>query len=122
MMDQALIRKTAEELEFVLNKYCDVNEYVGYLKNSMIPLIRDAKNEKITEPVKCNTSTYRILFEEHGLRGLRDLERAYAHFRLQITGGMTDQRRRLLEIFEKNKKEIEEQKRKKALEEGNKPD
>ena len=122
MMDQALIRKTAEELEVVLNKYCDVNEYAGYLKNSMMPFIDDAKVGKITKPIVRNTISGRILFDERGLSEFRDLEDAYANFKFEITGGMTEDRKELLAIFEENKKKIEERNRKKALEERNKPD
>ncbi|AQS83643.1 MAG: hypothetical protein ABF876_05770 [Acetobacter aceti] len=120
-MDQALIRKTAEELEFVLNKYCDVNEYAGYLKNSMMPFVDDAKAGKITKPVEWGDVPGGILFDERGLSQFDDLEDAYANFKHEITGGMTEDRKKLFAIFEENRKEIEEEKRKKALEEGNKP-
>lgn len=117
-MDQALIRKTAEDLEIVLNKYCDVDKEAGYLKNMMMPFINDAKEGKITNPVEWRKVPGDILFDEGSLRQFRDLESAYANFKLKITGETEEERKEGLAIFEENKKKIEERNRKKALEEG----
>ncbi|MCY0107186.1 hypothetical protein NQF78_02615 [Pseudomonas monsensis] len=86
-MDQMLLRKSAECLEEVINKYAFTDADVDGLYKSLSTLIADALAGKILLPMQWGDVPGAYGFLEGGLRQYRDLETAYAIFKIEVTGG-----------------------------------
>jgi hypothetical protein len=86
-MDQRLLKKSAENLEKVISKYASTDAEVDGLYKSLSTLIADARAGEIILPVQWEDVPGAYGFLEGGLRQYRDLEAAYASFKIEVTGG-----------------------------------
>lgn len=85
-MDQVMLRESAEYLEEVISKYAS-DAKVGCLHKALSTLIADARAGTIVFPLQWNDIPGTYAFIEGGLQQYRDLETAYAKFKIEITGG-----------------------------------
>ena len=85
------LKLLAENLERLLIKYAAADDAAKALLRSLIDLIQSAKNGAITNNV--DDVPGRFSFTERGLSQYRELEEAYALFKLEITlGDFSDSR------------------------------
>lgn len=84
-ISQGHLKQLAENLEKELIKYAVSDDAAKALLNSLSDLIQQAKSGKL----KANVENVpgRMSFTERGLSQYRDLEEAYALFKLEITLG-----------------------------------
>jgi hypothetical protein len=94
-MDKAQIKKTAEDLATFLAKYATTDQDAALLQSSLSKLINEARNGKIDVPLEWGAVSGDYFFTERELRKHDALERAYAEFRIAVTGGETQVLRKL---------------------------
>jgi hypothetical protein len=86
-MDQALLVAAAEKLENLMLRYSAADARVRHLHGVLSEVIDDARNGRILTPLEWGDVPGSYGFTEGQLRQYRDLEAAYARFRVEITGG-----------------------------------
>ena len=99
-MDIKKLKNYASKLETVLNQYSASDREVKLLSESLKDHIEMAKQGKITAPLEYQSVPGSYFFNEGNLRKYADLEEAYAEFRIEITGGETEEVRNLLDVIE----------------------
>jgi hypothetical protein len=88
-MDRAQIKKTAEDLATFLAKYATTDQDAALLQSSLSKLINVARNGKINVPLELGAVPGVYFFTERELRKYDALDRAYAEFKIAVTGGET---------------------------------
>jgi|SRR6185437_2896304 len=86
-MDKALLKQKAEALEALLRDYGMMDPEVRSLFGGLRPFLQRAKEQTIDTPLDGRLIPGRFLFDEGSLRKYRDLENAFAEFRIEATGG-----------------------------------
>ena len=86
-MDQVLIRKTADDLCKVLTHHAVYDAEARNLLGALSNLIKLAREGSITVPLELEAVPGAYYFTEGGLRRYRDVEEAYAAFKIEVTGG-----------------------------------
>lgn len=94
-MDQFLLESSAKRLEEVISQYSFDDAEVKALSYALSKLIADARAGKIVCPVEWRDIPGTYSFTEGGLRKYSDLEKAYAEFKIEISGGESPLLRRL---------------------------
>ncbi|MCL1123405.1 hypothetical protein [Shewanella surugensis] len=79
------LKQLAENLELMLIKYSSVDDAAKALLRALSDLIQSAKNGSLKNNVE--NVPGRMSFTERGLSQYRDLEEAYALFKLEVTLG-----------------------------------
>lgn len=87
-MDCDKVKNLAEALESVLKKYSQSDPEVAGLFESLRSLIQAAKAGKIDAAMEWRDIPGGRYFTEGTLRKYRDLEKSFAEFKIEITGGM----------------------------------
>lgn len=85
-MDLEKIKKSACHLEVLLNKCASNDRDAASLLRVLNPLINQAKLGSISEPLEWRDIPGAYFFMEGNLIKYRDLEDAFADFRIEITG------------------------------------
>lgn len=85
-MDQVRIAGAAQQLEHILNTYAQGDAEVRSLKNALTRLIERAKGREISSPLSWADIPGGYLFTEGNLGKYKDLEEAFATFRIEVTG------------------------------------
>lgn len=98
-MDKALLKQKAEALEALLLKYGPQDADVRSVRGGLRPFLDQAKAQTIDTPLDTRLIPGRYLFDEQGLRKYRDLESAYASFRIEAAGGETPALKKLRETM-----------------------
>lgn len=110
-IDIVKLKECAEHLEWSLIQYPHIAEVQGLLR-SMRPLIDQAKNEKVTEPLERQNIPSRYDLAEGAFIPYKDpnIDKAYVSFLTELTGGLTEQDKlriaRMEAMREANKKEV----------------
>lgn len=86
-MDSEKIKIAAVRLEGLLLGYSRHDGEVTNLLNALRPLLVKAKDGRIFSPMEWRDIPGGVLFTEGLLRKYRDLEDAFAEFRIELTGG-----------------------------------
>ncbi|MBC8999897.1 hypothetical protein IAI51_25555 [Pseudomonas sp. N40(2020)] len=86
-MDQFLLERSAKTLEEVVSQYLLDDAEVESLSYTLSKLIADARAGKIVSPVEWGDVPGAYSFTEGGLRKYSDLEKAYAEFKIEVSGG-----------------------------------
>ena len=86
-MDVMLIREAAITLNSALNAYAHQDIDAERLRSSLQPILEDAIEGRLQQPVDWKQVPGDWLFNETNLRKYKDLESAYARFKVQVTGG-----------------------------------
>ncbi|WP_058188935.1 hypothetical protein [Terracidiphilus gabretensis] len=94
-MNQELLHQSAARLKELLLHYASENEDAQELLKVLFVYIQRALDGKILEPVAWNQILGGRMFEEGSLRDLPDLEAAYWSFKIEITGGESEELREL---------------------------
>lgn len=81
------VKESAIHLEILLGKYAANDHDAASLLNALYPLIFDVKTEKRLKPMEWREIPGAYFFTEGQLRKYPDLEKAFAEFRIEITGG-----------------------------------
>lgn len=76
------LQKAAQNLRYQLNRHLDKNEYVRQLALTLEPILEQAEQSSILEPLHSVPGGY--LFSEYGLDELDDLGKAYSNFYVQV--------------------------------------
>ena len=101
------LRQYAEKLERALMKYKKDNE-AGALADSLRDLVERAKQGSIKEPIDYGKVPGSYFFNEGRLRQYPDLEEAYAEFKLEVTGGETEEAKKALDMIAQFQKKTSE--------------
>ena len=94
-MNQELLYQSAANLKQLLLYYAQQNEDARELFKVLFVYIQQALDGKILEPVPWPEIPGGRMFEEGPLRDLPDLEAAYWRFKIEITGGESEELREL---------------------------
>jgi hypothetical protein len=86
-MDKDLLKEKAEHLKSLLVKYSSVDNDANALLLGLTSMLDAALNERIDSPVEWRVIPGAYQFNESSLRQHRDLEEAYAEFKIEMTGG-----------------------------------
>ena len=86
-MDKVLLAACAAKLEKLFLQYEKVDSEVRDLHETLSPLIVDGQNGNVTQPMEWGDVPGAYYFSEGDLRKYRDLESAYAEFKIELTGG-----------------------------------
>ncbi len=86
-MNQTQIVRAASELQRLLQHYASCDAEVGGLLHALTALLQSAQAGTITAPIEWRDIPGAYLFSEGNLRHYRELESAYATFKIEITGG-----------------------------------
>ena len=91
-IDAIKLKVAAEHLEWVLKQYPDSEDVQGLL-NSLLPLIEDAKAGRILEPMDRIDIPGAYNFADGLYTPYKnpDVGDAYASFRIEMGGGLTEQ-------------------------------
>jgi hypothetical protein len=84
-LDQIAIK--AERLQSLIDQLSPQDIEVKHLGQGMTPLIDAALKREITQPMDWGDIPGRWLFDEAGLSQYRELEEAYADFKIELIGG-----------------------------------
>jgi hypothetical protein len=108
-IDAIKLKAAAEHLEWVLRQYPD-NDDVRSLLNGLLPLIEDAKAGRILGPVDRADVPGAYSFADGLYTPYKDPDvgDAYASFRIEIGGGLTEQGKQRHARMEAMRKAIEE--------------
>ncbi|SOD55335.1 hypothetical protein [Pseudoxanthomonas wuyuanensis] len=92
VIDPIKLKAAAEHLECVLRQYPDSEDIQGLL-NSLLPLIEDAKANRILEPIGRTEipGTYNFSDGLYAAYKNPDVGDAYASFGIEMGGGLTEQ-------------------------------
>lgn len=88
-MNIQALKTTAHALRIKLDFYKDQDPAAAALYAQMEPWLNQAEHGQITAPVQWRDLHGHYLFTEEGLQQYQDLERAYAAFCIELTGGET---------------------------------
>ena len=88
-MNQALIGRTAGELDQLLRRYASSDAAARALLSAIETLLDDARAGHVVAPMEWGDVPGDHAFFEGGLGRFPDLESAYASFKIEITGGET---------------------------------
>lgn len=103
-MDKLKISSTAAILKRILDHYAQIDREAALLKSALSSILRAEESGEINSPLEWNKIPGGIFFTEGNLRQYRDLEDAYANFKIEVTGGDTPVLRKLrLDLAKKNK-------------------
>lgn len=80
------LQDAARELRVQLNAHLDKNGYVSQLLLGLEPWLTLAETGRISHPVDSGNIPGAYLFTEQGLQEYNDLDKAYSHFIIQISG------------------------------------
>lgn len=94
-MNKELLRIKAIDLELLLWSYSKKDHAAMELLKMLSELIKDSKLQKIEAPLEWRVIPGARLFSEDGLSKYSDLEKAFADFRIEITGGESPALKRL---------------------------
>jgi hypothetical protein len=86
-MNLAAIKSAAEQLEIQLTKYAAIDADAELLRGGLVTLIAKAKAGDIKTPMEWQKIPGSYFFNERNLRQYRDLEEAYAVFKIELNGG-----------------------------------
>ena len=86
-MNKDLLKKKAIELELLLNKYSAIESEAVALHKALLDILGSAKDMKINKPMEWRDIPGSRFFDEGNLRKHSDLEKSFADFRIEITGG-----------------------------------
>lgn len=86
-MNTRKVKKDAALLKATLLKYANKDEEVNNLYMALRHIIEEALSGKIREPVDRGNVPGGHCFLEGNLRKYRDLEEAYASFKIELSGG-----------------------------------
>ncbi len=86
-MNQILLTRAAEDLRATLDKYAETDANASLLREALSNLIDRALRGDLQAPMPWQSIPGDWMFNETNLRQYRDLESAYARFKLQATGG-----------------------------------
>ncbi|WP_448102745.1 hypothetical protein [Luteibacter jiangsuensis] len=86
-MNKELLKQKAEALKELLQKYSVVNPEAGSVLISLQGLLTKAMNHEISAPIEWVSIPGAYQFNEGSLRQYKDLENAFAEFRIEVTGG-----------------------------------
>ncbi|WP_061301569.1 hypothetical protein [Janthinobacterium agaricidamnosum] len=88
-MDQALLKTCASELDQLLARYGQTDAEAASLHRSLGSLIGQALAGTLAAPLEWGEIPGGYYFTEGTLRQFSDLERAYAAFKIELTGGVS---------------------------------
>ena len=97
-MDRNALKRASDRLDKLLRLYAQSNKNAELLYRQLSHFILDASTGAIDSPIDQLTGSR--MFAETDLSDLPGLEDAYAKFRLQITGGKTEDRKEVRRLFE----------------------
>src|ERR1700733_967218 len=86
-MNKELLKQKAEALTRLLHKYSLVNPEAESVLMSLQGLLTEAMNHEISAPIEWRSIPGAYQFNEGSLRQYKDLEDAFAEFRIEVTGG-----------------------------------
>jgi hypothetical protein len=86
-MNQELLKQAALELDELLRKYAPIHDDAAKLQRAVEGCVRDALAGLMQVPVHWQDIPGGRLFDETNLRQCDGLQSAYAHFKIQATGG-----------------------------------
>ncbi|MCF6437003.1 hypothetical protein [Pseudoalteromonas sp. MMG022] len=102
-MNKEALKHRAVELERILNDYSLTEPEAALLLKVLAPIIENAKANKIDHNVEWNDIAGSRFFTEGSLRQFPDLEKAFADFRIEATGGESPALKKLRARHSKNK-------------------
>jgi hypothetical protein len=94
-MDKAAIAKSAATLRQFLDKYAAVDPEAANLRYSLSSVLDAALLGTIDDPMEWSAVPGGYYFTEGDMRKYRELEDAYADFKIEVTGGETPVLRKL---------------------------
>ncbi|AQR70476.1 hypothetical protein BZG29_20755 [Janthinobacterium sp. LM6] len=94
-MDQPRLQASAAELEQLLTRLAPADGEVADLRSALEPLLALAGSGALTTPLPWGDIPGGRYFTEGGLRRYPELERAFARFRIEATGGESPALRKL---------------------------
>lgn len=86
-MDIAKVRESADQLASLLMHYSAIDEEAKQLKFALTELLEGVQSGRTVGPLDWREIPGDYYFNEGGLRKYRDLETAYADFKIELTGG-----------------------------------
>ena len=86
-MNKEILKIKATELERLLSNYSKSEGEALELLNMLSTLIDDSKLMKVVSPMEWRDIPGSRFFTEGGLAKFSDLEKAFADFRIELTGG-----------------------------------
>lgn len=86
-MNRDLLKQKAEALYQLLERYSLVNSEAESVLISLKGLLVGAINGEISYPIEWRAIPGAYQFNEGSLRQYKDLENAFAEFRVEVTGG-----------------------------------
>jgi hypothetical protein len=86
-LNLSAVKSAAEQLEIQLAKYAAIDADAELLRSGLVPLISKAKAGDIKTPMEWRKIPGSYFFNERNLRQYRDLEEAYAVFKIELNGG-----------------------------------
>ncbi len=96
-MNNAGVALSAIVLEARFKEVEDSSPQMAALFGDMKLYIEIAKRGEIDTPIEKSSVPGGYLFNDGELRPYPDLERAYVHFRVQISGGLSKKQEKILE-------------------------
>lgn len=95
-MNKTELAQAAKELESRFGDPVPLSQRVAGLYNDLKPYIEKAKKGELDTPMEKSSVPGGYLFNDGELRPYPDLERAYVHFRVQISGGLSKKQEKIL--------------------------
>lgn len=95
-MNLEQLRSKSRELDRILRNYEAADPEVKNLRTSIDELLRKALAGDITSPLARRDVPGAYFFLEGSLRKYPDLEKAYWHFKIEVTGGPSETLQKLL--------------------------
>ncbi|WP_036186415.1 hypothetical protein [Marinimicrobium agarilyticum] len=89
--------KSAKALEVCFQKTGNLPAKIAGLYGDLKPYIEKSKNGELDAPMAKSKVPGAHLFNDGELRPYPDLERAYARFRMQLSGGLSKKQEKVLE-------------------------
>lgn len=100
-MNSVDLALSATVLEACFNEAADLSSQVAGLYGDLKPYLEKAQKGKVNAPIAKSRIPGAYLFSEGELREYPDLERAYVHFRMQISGGLSRKQKAVLDNMRK---------------------
>ena len=100
-MDQTALHESAKRLDELIRVYTSSNKNVVLLYKQLARLIEDACAGRVKAPLDFGRIPGDRIFSETDLSQLKDLEDAFAKFKLELSGGEDDKDRRARKMFER---------------------
>lgn len=86
-MKLLLIKRKAKRLWLLLKRYSESDTTAAKAQSSLRKLLESAMSGEITSPLRWSDVPCGYLFVEGALGKYKDLEEAYADFKVEVTGG-----------------------------------